>query len=140
MILLPDEKQADIYKTQVDGATLVSIVLDNILFNSINPQRHSLIQYSGIKVNKNEMINNCASQNIDELCRYITLEKNSQVIVPSKIYTIANPEKYFIKALNKNIKALYEKSDYLDLNVIKLFQKYFEDNPDSIVEHKVRIY
>ena len=132
--------QAEIYKTKINGRTLAMLVLDNILFNSVNPQRHSLIQYSGIKIDVTSMFRNCIKGDTNELCNFITLEKEDKPIEPYRFYTIANPEKYFIKTTKTNIKNLFEISTPTGQNAVDLFIKYFENNPNSTIEPKVRIY
>lgn len=124
--------QANIYTTDVTGEELAFLVKDNLLFNQINPQRHPLIQYSGLKVETNEILANKNAQNKD-LCKFLSLS-NGEEIEPNKIYRIANPEKYFIKTSTPEIKKLFESSKPLGANVIDLFRKYFEEN--EVVEFK----
>ena len=108
------------------------MVKDNLLFNQVNPQRRPLIQYAGLKVERDEILANENAQNKD-LCKFLSLS-NGEKIESNKTYRIANPEKYFIKTRTPEIKELFERSKPMGANVIDLFRKYFEEN--GVVEFK----
>ena len=121
-----NQKQANIFTTDVTGEELAFLVKDNIAYNSFNPERRPLFHYSGLKTDK-DLILADLSMPIRNYCKYITIGPQNEPLDADKIYRIANPEKYFIKTKVPEIKALFERSKPLNCNVIELFKKHFEE-------------
>lgn len=136
-----NQNQANIVKNRVTTEQLIKMVVDNITFNEQDKNRNTIIQYSGLVINKTgliEALNKGASLN--ELCQYIIFEQTGEPIEPNRTYTIANIEKYFIKAHNDEIKSWYEDSEPIGLNARETFSQYFEENKEAEFEPKVRFY
>ncbi len=132
---------ADLYVTDVSGEELSYMVLDNFLFNSKDIERNPLIQYSGLIIDKTSMMRDYQNGNsLKDLCKYITLKETGKPVTPDETYRIANPEKYFIKAHNDELKNMINKSKPLGLNVHDLLKEYFENNKEIEFEPDTRLY
>lgn len=132
--------QADIYVNEVTGEELAELIQDNFNFNAIEPSRNTIIQYSGIRINKTKFMKAQEDMSRRDLCQFITLEETNEPINPDKTYKIANPEKYFVKTKNNKIQNMLSLAYPLKLNVRDIFNDYFKNNPQITFETKTRLY
>ncbi len=122
--------EAEILTNEVSGKTLAMMVTDNFLFNENNGERNAIIHYSGIKTDREGLLNGYKKGlDYDELCKYITFEKTNKKIDPNETYKIANVEKYFDKASNPDIKSLKDSAIPLNAKIQDLFLEFFKENP-----------
>mgnify|MGYP006916333259 CR=1 FL=1 len=120
--------------TEVSGETLALMVTDNILFNRNIPKKNPIIQYSGLYIDRTNILNAVENNTpIRDITQYIIDTNTNETINPDKIYKIANPEKYFNKSQNPQIKALKHISQYTGDTVQDLFKRHFETSTDSLI-------
>ncbi len=123
------EEDGKIMTTELNGEDIVYIVLDNILFNKEMPKKNPIIHYSGLNIDKTEMIKAYENgDDITELAKYIKDARTNKAIDITAEYKIANVEKYFNKSQNPQIKALKHISVYTGDTVQDLFKKHFENS------------
>lgn len=135
------KKQGDIFINEFVGKDLIRIILDNIIFNSIDEQKNPLFQYSGIKVQKDKMLEDwIENAQIENLYKYVIVEKTGKILEADKMYKMANTEKYFIKTKNPFIKSFSKKAVPLNKNVLDLFIDYFNNNDEIIYNPTIRFY
>lgn len=120
-------EEGQVMTTEVSGEELLYLVKDNVLFNKDNPTRNTLIQYSGLIIDKTSLLN-AISNGEDEksLYKYVKIAKTNNPINPLRQYKIANPEKYFNKHKNPRIKSLKSSSKFVGKTVQELFKTHFE--------------
>ena len=107
------------------------MILDNFRFNKLDPERNTIIHYSGLKIDKTGFMDAYSKGKIgSDLCEFVTLTDTNEQINPDETYKIANAEKYFIKAHDEKIKKMYENSSKLGAGVHKLFRDHFIKHPD----------
>ena len=133
--------QGEIYVTELSGREISQLVLDNFLFNQIDTERNPLFHYSGIKIDKKELLKAYQNGKMGaELCKYITLDETGEAISPTEGYKIANPEKFFTKSRHGKIRGLKNASYPIGLNVHDAFNNYFKNHPTVEVKLEDRIY
>ena len=133
--------QAELYQTEVSGEELAMIVMDNFLFNDIAPEKNPLIHYSGLSIDRTNMMKdyyNC--KDYKYLCKYLKTDKKGESVKPDSIYKIVNPIKYFKKAHSQWISDMLFHSKSLNCNMIDLFNEYFNSHNEIVFEPKIRIY
>ena len=117
------------------------MILDNFLLNRIDTEKNPLIHYSGLKIDKTNLLKAYDRGIIgSKLCQYITLVDTNEQIDPNKKYRIANVEKYFIKSQNERIKNMYSSSKPLNINIHDLFKQHFEKHPEVNYTPDIRLY
>ncbi len=128
------EKDANIFKNEVSGQIFLDIIMDNLLFNRLAPERNGLIQYSGVIIDKKSLLKDYYSgKSQNELAEHIIIAKDNKPLDLEKTYTIANVEKYFIKSKNKLInETLYNEAEPLGLNARALFKEQMDENKDNL--------
>lgn len=120
------EEDGQIMLTEVTGEELAYLVVDNILFNQKNPNRNPLIQYSGLTIDRTKILEALSrGESLKNITRYITDENTGNAINESKMYTIANVEKYFDKSDNPQIRELKEHSEYFGMTVQEALKNHF---------------
>lgn len=137
------KEDANIMITKVTGEELLEIICDNLLFNNIDHQKNPLMQYSGIKIDK-ENILYCLKNNSTpaSLCGFVKTQDNSP-IEKDKTYYFANVEKFFLKSKSKLIKNLYHDSERTfktTLNAREVLQNYFEKNSKAVTAKNEQRY
>ncbi len=134
------EDESRIMLTKITGKMLTYMVLDNYIFNSKSPDQNTIIHYSGLITDRTKMLNSYKNgAKIEDLSKYIIDSSTGKPIDLDKEYVIANPEKYFDKNLNKQIKALKSKSKFLGKNVHDLFKQYIETSKNLFAKCDERI-
>lgn len=127
------EEEGQIMTTQVTGKELAYLVVDNFLFNRKAPNSNPLIQYSGLIVDRTNLLKAYEKNASLELCtQFITDANTGKRIEADKIYKIANVEKYFDKTRNAEISELKKRSAYLGCNVQKLFNEHFTSSENNL--------
>ena len=136
-----NHKVANVVVNDVSGSELAYMILDNFLFNRIDTEKNSLIHYSGLKIDKTNLLKAYDRGIIgSRLCQYITLADTNEQIDPDKKYRIANVEKYFIKSQNEKIKNMFSSSKPLNINIHDLFKQHFEKHPKVCYNPDIRLY
>lgn len=128
------EEEGQIMTTQVTGKELAYLVIDNFLFNRKAPSSNPIIQYSGLIIDRTNLLK--AYENNDSLetyTQFIIDENTGETIKPDRIYKIANVEKYFDKSKNYYIKELKKSSEYMGVSVQKLFKEHFVSSANNLV-------
>lgn len=136
------EDEAQIMTSDLKGADIAYLVLDNILTNLKNPEKNSLIQYSGLIIDRTNILKKMETAgDLKELCSFIKDKKTNEPLIPDKTYKIANTEKYFNKSINTKIRNLKDSSAYTGFSVQELFRRHFETSSGSLtVNFDVRVY
>ncbi len=120
------EEDAQIMTTDVSGKELTYLVLDNVVFNKEAPNKNPLIQYSGLIIDRTQMLKAINDdKDLDTLIQFIIDERTGKPIKPDKTYKIANAEKYFNKTNNVYIRKLKDRSEYLGTTVQEMFKEHF---------------
>lgn len=128
------EDDAKIMTSVISGNQLVMMVVDNLLFNKNKPQKNPIIHYSGLVLYREKILDAVQSgKSFEEIAQYIIDTNTGKPIETAKAYKIANPEKYFNKSQNPEIKALKEVSSYTGNSVQDLFQRHFKTEKDNPV-------
>lgn len=127
-------KDAEIYKNEITGLELTEIVLDNLLFNLIYPERNPLMHYSGLIIDKKSIVEAYNDRRtVKELSQYIRTSKDNKPINPDEIYTVANIKKFFVKSKNALIhNTMYNSAIPLNLNARELFIKHVNENKNNL--------
>ena len=126
-----NHKAGQIVTNKITGRELIYMILDNFRFNKLDPERNTIIHYSGLKIDKTGFMDAYSKGKIgSDLCEFVTLTDTNEQINPDETYKIANAEKYFIKAHDEKIKKMYENSSKLGAGVHKLFRDHFIKHPD----------
>lgn len=131
-----------VYKNEVTGKELFDIILDNLLFNSIAPERNPLMQYSGLIIDKKAILSEYQTNpDPKKLAQHITVTKDNSPLDFDKTYTVANVKKFFEKSKLPLISnKLYQEAEELNLNVTTLFSSYMNENKESLsAECNIRI-
>lgn len=127
------DDEAQIMITEVSGSELLYLIKDNIIFNKKSPNRNTLIQYSGLIIDRTSLLKAIEEgKNEQKQLKCIIDARTKKPILSDKIYTISNPEKYFDKNINQNIKNLKSKSQYTGKNVKDLFKSFFESSDGHV--------
>ncbi|MCD7878677.1 MAG: metallophosphoesterase, partial [Candidatus Gastranaerophilales bacterium] len=127
------ENDGKIMTTNINGQGLLYLILDNFIFNQDSPEKNPLIQYSGLKIDKTNLMKNLDKNKTEkELSKFVIDKKTNQPIDLNKNYKIANVEKYFNKSLNPNIKELKKSSEYLPYTVQDLFKQHFRNSNGTL--------
>lgn len=128
------EEDGQIMTTVITGNQLLMLVLDNLLFNKIKPQKNPIIHYSGLTIYRQKIIDAFREGiSLQRIAEYIIDENTNKPIELDKVYKIANVEKYFNKTQTPEIKALKEKSNYAGCSVHELFRQHFKSEKDNLV-------
>lgn len=140
----------ELYKTKVKGSDLAYMVSENVVFNSNMPEKNTLIQYSGLKVNRNamlELLNNPSNKKRTEcalsreLTKYIIDKSTGKPVEPDKEYVIVNPIKYFNKSPQEQIRKMKDISEPLGYGVKEAFSSFFKNSGNEIIfTPEVRIF
>lgn len=135
------EEEGQIMLTDVTGNQLVMLVIDNLLFNKIKPQKNPIIHYSGLIIDKDKIIQAAeAGKSYEEIAKYIISAKTKEPVELSKTYKIANVEKYFNKTQQPAIKELKDQSEYLGYTVQDMFLRHFDSEKSNLsVKCDIRI-
>ena len=137
------EEDANILISKVTGLELLEIICDNILFNDKNHQKNPLLQYSGIKINKNTMLALLKKgMEPSALCNLVKTTKDDKPIDLTKTYYLANVEKLFNKTKFDLLKNIYKsnRTHKTNLNAKELFKSYFEEGNNAVVAKKEERY
>ena len=127
------EDDGKIMTTEITGAQLVFWVIDNLMFNKIKPQRNPIIHYSGLIIDKQEILKAAeAGRSLDEIAKYIISADTNLPVETDKTYKIANVEKYFNKSQTTEIKEQKKHSEYLGCSVQELFRRHFDTQRDNL--------
>lgn len=127
------EDYAQIYTNKVSGKELASLVYDNLMFSRYNPQKNPIIQYSGLIIDRTSIYKAVdEGKSLSEILQYIKDAKTNMPIEADKTYKIANPEKYFVKSRNENIKNMLNSAENTGFSVHQLFQRHFAENKNSL--------
>ena len=129
-------ENAKIYKGEVSGRNLISIIIDNSELNRLNKIRNAINAYGGLIVDKNILKAAQQGASMEDLSKFITVEQTNKPIELDKIYKMAFPFRWIHKYCK--IPALKENASQLhDVNVKNLFAKYFfdlaENNAQKII-------
>lgn len=125
-----NHKIGQIVVNEVTGRELIYMILDNFRFNKLNPERNTIIHYSGLKINKTGFMDAYQKGKVgSDLCEFVVLSDTNEPVDPDKKYKIANVEKYFTKAHDEKIKDMRQNSVELGVGVHKLFRDYFIKHP-----------
>ncbi len=128
-----NDDEGDIVISEVTGKQILEMVLDNILNNNIAPQKNSLIQYSGLKINKTKLLKAFVNRSPkEELINNIFNATTNEPLILNKKYKIANVIKYFNKTKNQRIKVMKDTSKSLNVTVQELFKKHFETSDGNL--------
>jgi len=125
-------EDAPLYKNEVSGVTLLDLVLDNLLFNEIKPERNPIMHYSGLEIDKKSILEAYhKGKPVEYLSQFVKVK--GKPVDPDKTYTIANVEKYFKKSKKLLIHDfLFTKAEPLGLNAKDLFIQYVNENKDNL--------
>ena len=137
------EEDANILISKVTGLELLEIICDNILFNDKNHQKNPLLQYSGIKINKNTMLALLKKgMEPSALCNLVKTTKDNKPVDLTKTYYLANVEKLFNKTKFDLLKNIYKsnRTHKTNLNAKELFKSYFEEGNNAVVAKKEERY
>lgn len=120
------EEEGQMMITELSGAELAYIVVDNFVFNRKAPASNPLIHYSGLIIDRTAILKGYDSgKSPEELTKYIIDANTMEPVSPYKKYKIANVEKYFNKSQNDFIRTLKGKSYRLGCTVQSLFKDSF---------------
>jgi hypothetical protein len=133
------DDDSTIFQASLKGSELAQIIAKNIFGNMLNKNRNELIQWSGVQINRDEIIqtfkqdnkskDNLTQFNIRNIYPYIKTkqieETNYQALDPDKIYKVAVPAEAlknkisefsdrFTKFTSEELKAKQLIKDYLD--------------------------
>ena len=123
------EEDGQIMTTQVSGQELAYLILDNIVFNNEEPSKNPLIHYSGLSIDKTQILKLAEeTAPLENYLQFITDRRTNKPIKADKTYKIANVEKYFNKSENAYIKLLKGQSTFLGANVQELFRQHFVES------------
>ena len=123
------EEDGQIMTTEVTGNELAMLVVDNISFNKIDQNKNPLIHYSGLIVDRTNILKALEEGKEPEtLTKYIRNANTGKLINPRKKYKIANVEKYFNKSSNSNIKEMKNRSEFLGFSVQEAFKNHFDSS------------
>ncbi len=125
--------EAQIFLTEVTGKELTLLVLRNLLFNEKSPNQNSLVQYSGLIIDRTRLLEDYKAGKKANLNQYIYEAKTNKPIDPNKTYTIANVEKYFEKYSNAQIKAMKNHSKRIGKTVQELFIQHFKQSDGNLI-------
>lgn len=127
-------EEGQILTTQVTGRELAYLVIDNFAFNKKAPSSNPLTQYSGLIVNKTELLKTWEqTASIEDCLQFIINSNTGKEIEADTTYKIANVEKYFNKTKNKQIAELKNNSTYLGVSVQELFKEHFVSSENNLV-------
>ncbi len=128
-----NDDEGDIVISEVTGKQILEMILDNVLNNNIAPQKNSLIQYSGLKINRTNLLKAFVQRAPkEELINNIFDASTNEPIILNKKYKIANVIKYFNKTKNQRIKAMKDNADSINVTVQELFKKHFENSDGNL--------
>ena len=128
-----NDDEGNIVISEVTGKQILEMVLDNVLNNNIAPQKNSLIQYSGLKINKTNLLKAFVQRAPkEELINNIFDASTNEPIILNKKYKMANVIKYFNKTKNQRIKAIKDNAESLNVTVQELFKKHFETSDGNL--------
>lgn len=126
------DSEADLVSTDVNGETLIDMLLDNYLTNRIAPEKNPIIHYSGLIVDRQALLKDYDDgKGYDELRKHIKTQIDEQIIDLNKNYKIANVIKYYNKMQNPKLRTLKDVSEPLNQNAKQLFIKHFESKDNS---------
>lgn len=126
-------EDAGILKNKISGRMLIKLVIENVLFSEINPKRNPVTHYSGLIIDRKEILKGCHTGKTDEYFTQFIKTSDGTSIDLNKTYTIANVEKYFKKSKVPFIKdTLYNEAEPVNLNAKELFIKYINENKDNL--------
>lgn len=122
----------------INGKILYKFILENVLDNLSNPDRNTLIQMSGIIIDKKSIKETLEWQNnkdLSSLTDFIKIKNEYGEFEPidlEKPYSIALPKKLFVKSTIPEFKELM--STFTDQNntVYDYFKSFVKDGPEEI--------
>lgn len=134
-----------IYVGNLSGANVVRTVMDNMEDHMKDPERNTIVQWSGIQINKKELIKALKSDNADsvkDLCEFIKIKNKDgeyEKVDPSKTYKIALPNYFFMRPKLPTVK-LHENNfaplrDKLPENFVEDVICAREDSTDPMDEY-----
>ncbi|MDD3150180.1 MAG: 5'-nucleotidase C-terminal domain-containing protein, partial [Candidatus Gastranaerophilales bacterium] len=120
---------SEVYIGEVSGKNLAGLITENVVDN-LKSSRNTILQWSGIKIDKNAFKKASESDNFDDINQSILIKKDGKYepIDYSDTYKIALPLKYLIKDSIKyppKIKKSFEKTNK---SVDDYFIKHLEKN------------
>ena len=120
------EEDGQIMTTEINGKELAYLIMDNVTFNKEEPNKNPLIHYSGLIVDKTQILEAVEKgEPLENYLKFIIDIRTGEPIKADKTYKIANVEKYFNKSENWYIKSLKEKSEFFGTTVQELFKAHF---------------
>ena len=121
------DQEAEIVTTEVNGSTLIDILLDNYLTNRIAPEKNPIIHYSGLIVDRQALLKDYDDgKGAEELKKHVRTQKDKKEIDLTKTYTIANVIKYYNKMQNPELKKLGHISIPTGKNAKRLFEQHLQ--------------
>lgn len=128
------DEDAGLLKSTISGRVLVKLVAENTVFSETNPKRNPVTHYSGLIIDKKEILDGIHSGKSDEYLTQFIKTADGTPIDLNKTYTIANVEKYFKKSKTPFINStLYNEAEPLNLNAKKLFVSYMNENKENLI-------
>lgn len=119
---------SDIFINRITGEELIKIIHANLSFNKKDPEKNTLMQYSGLIIDKRLSNFNIINTPMEELRRFVVAEKTGEPIELKKKYKVANVEKWLTKSEYSEISRLKHEAVRLPgANAKELFMKYFSD-------------
>jgi len=129
---------SEIYTAKTRGKNIISMVRENLEDHKKNPERNTILQWSGLKINKTEifkLLDKGEAENPEKMAKFIKV-KNKQdeyePINPERRYKIAIPNYFFKRPKLPTAMKLEEKFTSLNKNMDELFREYLEDNNFAI--------
>lgn len=143
-----NEDRFNLYIGDIKGIDIINIVIENVLDNAVDEDRNAILQWSGLKFYKSEIIKAMKvkeNRPIELLGSYILFKENGK-------YEKINPERTYYIALQEiiltykhlptliKIKNSFQKSN-INKNIKDLFYECIENNSifidSSILEEKI---
>lgn len=133
---------AGICTLNASGGDILDIILDNYLLNDEAPQINTILDFSGLKINKTNLLKECRQgKPRAELIKNVIFEKDNKPLQLDAKYGFATVEKLFRKTKDKTVKEMQKRTEPTNLNAKKLYLNNFENAKSEVVaKNMVRIY
>lgn len=137
------ESLSEMFYTKIEGDDLIKILTQNVKANIENPDRNTIIQWSGIIIDKNKLAKGVVENSQIQInksfkikCKTAEGKENYQSINPEQIYQIALPSKFVEKYCPEELKDKFVKTGKT-LNEI-FIQTLRENNYEVKVEKETQ--
>jgi len=127
-----------IYTAKLSGKNIISMVKENLEDHKKNPSRNTILQWSGLKINKEEifkLIDNGEADDPEKMKKFIKVKNRHDEydnINTERRYKIAIPNYFFKRPKLPTAMKLEDSFTALNKNMDELFREYLKDNNFAI--------